>query len=82
MRGRKLTCSDECASLYQRQVWNRQYAEKMAVNPDFAKEQSAKQYERIKADSEKWAKHVEKKKEREQMPNYREKRVSLKTKPF
>lgn len=72
VRGRKLTCTDECAVLYQRQVWNRQHAEKMAKNPDYAKEQSARQYARIKSDPEKLAKHQQVQRERNQMQNYRE----------
>ena len=72
VRGRKLTCTDECAVLYQRLVWNRQHAEKMAKNPDYAKEQSARQYARIKSDPEKLAAHQAAQRERNQMPNYRE----------
>lgn len=72
VRGRKSTCTDECAVLYQRQVWSRHYVEKMAKNPNYAKEQSAKQYARIKADPEKWQAHQEAQKERNQMPNYKE----------
>lgn len=67
-----MTCTDECAVLYQRLVWNRQHAEKMAKNPDYAKEQSARQYARIKSDPEKLAAHQAAQRERNQMPNYRE----------
>lgn len=70
IRGRKKTCSDECAVLYQRQVWNRQYAENMANDPDYAKKQSAKQYQRIKSDPAKLQAHQEAQKFRKQLPNY------------
>lgn len=72
IHGRKITCSDECAELYQRQVWNRQYADKMAKNPDFAQKQSAKQYARIKADPEKMEARRISQHERMQQPNYKE----------
>lgn len=72
VRGKKLTCNDECAALYQRKVWNIQYAEKMAKDPDFAKNQSAKQYARIKSDPEKLEAHRQAQKERRKMPNYQE----------
>ena len=71
-RTRSRTCSPECKVIYQRKLWSIQYAEKMAKNPDFAKNRSALQYARIKANPEKWSEHVERKKEREQMPTYRE----------
>lgn len=72
IRGRKKTCSDECAKLYQRQVWNRQYAEKMAADPLYAQKQSARQYARIKADPDKMEAKRIAQNARMQLPNYKE----------
>lgn len=72
LRSRKSTCSDECHKERQREKDRLRYAKRMAEDPDFAKKQSARQYERIKSDPELWAKHVAAKKIRDKMPNYRE----------
>lgn len=71
-RSRKCTCSEECALIHQHNIWNKQYAEKMSKDLDFAKKQSAKQYARIKADPEKLEAKRIAQNERMQLPNYKE----------
>ena len=68
----KNTCSDNCQSIKQKQINLRAYAAKMSKDPDYARKQSAKQYARIKADTDRLAEHKAKQRERNQMPSYRE----------
>lgn len=72
LRTRKNVCSEYCRLIKQHNIDNRSYANKMAKDPDYAKKQSAKQYERIKSNIEKLTQHQEAQKKRMQMPNYQE----------
>ena len=72
LRGRKNTCSDECHKLKVQNIDRKSYVNQMAKNPNFAQEQSAKQYARIKADPEKMEARRIAQNERMQLPNYKE----------
>lgn len=72
LRTRKNVCSESCRLLKLHNIDNKAYAKKMAHDHDFAKNQSAKQYARIKADPKKMEAKRIAQNERMQMPNYKE----------